>query len=73
MRHLFFILIFILCSVGRSEEDFNYNFGIEGGVNVSNILLSPNTNTDNKLGAVGGIYWEFFQQTFFHFLPGVIW
>ena len=70
MRHLFFILIFILCSVGRSEEDFTYNYGIEGGVNVSNILLSPNTDTENKLGAVGGIYWEFFPADIFSLLTG---
>lgn len=74
MRHLFFILILILCSVGRSDEDFNYNYGIEGGVNVSNILSSPNTNTntntDNKLGAVGGIYWEFFPVNVFSLLTG---
>ena len=70
MRHLFFILILILCSVGRSEEDFTYNYGIEGGVNVSNILLSPNTDTENKLGAVGGIYWEFFPADIFSLLTG---
>ncbi len=70
MRHLFFILILILCSTGRSEEDFNFNYGVEGGVNVSNIIPSSNGDTDNKLGVVAGIYYEFFPANVFSLLTG---
>ena len=70
MRHLFFILILILCSVGRSEEDFNFNYGVEGGVNVSNIIPASNGDTDNKLGVVAGIYYELFPANIFSLLTG---
>lgn len=73
MRYLFFILILSFCSMGRSAEDFNYNYGIEGGVNFSNVAVSPSSNTDNKLGGVGGLYWEFFPGDVFSLLTGGYW
>lgn len=51
-------------------DDFVYNYGIEGGVNFSNVSVSPNANTDNKLGGVGGLYWEFFPSDLFSVLTG---
>lgn len=71
MRHLILILASLTLIRPLWGDDSFYNYGVEGGVNLSNISTSnASTNTLTKLGGIGGLYWEFFPSHWLSLVPG---
>lgn len=71
MRHLKLLLIFITLSQYALSEDFHYNYGIEGGINLSNVSTSnSSSNTLTHTSGTGGLYWEFFPKNWLSLVTG---
>lgn len=71
MRHLKFLILWIGFSGLSIAQDFHYNYGVEGGITLSNISTSnSNSNTLTKLGGTGGLFWEFFPKSPISLVPG---
>ena len=71
MRH--FLLLTLLCfSTWAAADDFNYNYGVEGGVNLSKVIDSTySSSVKERIGIVAGLYWDFFPTNWVSFAPGI--
>ena len=70
MRHIFLFLLICL-SQWAVGDDWVYNYGVEGGVNLSS-LTSPEgeLNNQTRFGVVAGVYFDLFPNEIFSLVPG---
>jgi hypothetical protein len=68
----FFLSFLLFSSLSAQADEFTYNYGVEGGVNLSNTSSSSSNVSalDNRLGVVGGVYWELSPSNKLSFIPG---
>lgn len=70
MRHAFLILFFCLSRCALANE-WIYNYGVEGGVNLSSAKSADSTVlTGSRIGAVGGAYADLFPFNTLSLVPG---
>jgi Outer membrane protein beta-barrel domain len=69
MRHYLFVALFLISVLALGDDSF-YNYGVEGGVDLSNISSDTGVSENIRLGLVAGLYWEFFPTGPVTWIPG---
>ncbi len=69
MRQRLFFLILVFCQISRANNS-DYNYGVEGGANISNFSSETASDNRNRLGIVAGIYWNFLPNRPFSCVTG---
>jgi len=69
MRHLIIFLSLTFLTLPSWGNDFDYNYGVDLGVNLSDISRSS-PSTLSRTGGVGGIFVELFPEKIGSLIPG---